>query len=72
VWQALFELLLCSAPASLARGGLTPNDSRALFRLELRTRRSMRAPADEWQCDPSNATSWIASQRWAWRHGSRC
>lgn len=59
VWQALFELLLRSAPsrtASLARRGLTPNDSRGLFSLDRRTGRSMRALADEWQCDPSNAT----------------
>ena len=59
VWQALFELLIRSAPArtaSLARRGLTPNDSRALFSLDPRTGRSMRSLADEWQCDPSNAT----------------
>jgi len=59
VWQALFDLLIRSAPArtaSLARRGLTPNDSRALFSLHPRTGRSMRSLADEWQCDPSNAT----------------
>jgi DNA-binding MarR family transcriptional regulator len=59
VWQALFDLLIRSAPvrtASLARRGLTPNDSRALFSLDARTGRSMRSLADEWQCDPSNAT----------------
>jgi len=59
VWQALFDLLIRSAPvrtASLARRGLTPNDSRALFSLDPRTGRSMRSLADEWQCDPSNAT----------------
>lgn len=59
VWQALFDLLIRSAPirtASLARRGLTPNDSRALFSLDRRTGRSMRSLADEWQCDPSNAT----------------
>lgn len=59
VWQALFDLLIRSAPlrtASLAQRGLTPNDSRALFSLDPRTGRSMRALADEWQCDPSNAT----------------
>ena len=59
VWQALFDLLMRSAPlrtASLARRGLTPNDSRALFSLDPRTGRSMRSLADEWQCDPSNAT----------------
>jgi DNA-binding MarR family transcriptional regulator len=59
VWQTLFDLLVRSAPArtaSLARRGLTPNDSRALFSLDPRTGRSMRSLADEWQCDPSNAT----------------
>jgi DNA-binding MarR family transcriptional regulator len=59
VWQSLFDLLIRSAPvrtASLARRGLTPNDSRALFSLDPRTGRSMRSLADEWQCDPSNAT----------------
>ncbi len=59
VWQTLFDLLIRSAPlrtASLARRGLTPNDSRALFSLDPRTGRSMRSLADEWQCDPSNAT----------------
>ena len=35
---------------------LTPNDSRALFSLDPRTGRSMQSLADEWQCDPSNAT----------------
>ena len=51
VWQALFDLLIRSAPvrtASLARRGLTPNDSRALFSLDPRTGRSMRSLADEW------------------------
>jgi DNA-binding MarR family transcriptional regulator len=59
VWQALFDLLVRSAPirtASLARRGLTPNDSRGLFSLDPRTGRSMRSLSDEWQCDPSNAT----------------
>jgi len=59
VWQALFDLLIRSAPvrtASLARRGLTPNDSRGLFSLDARTGRSMRSLADEWRCDPSNAT----------------
>jgi DNA-binding MarR family transcriptional regulator len=59
VWQALFDLLIRSAPlrtASLTRRGLTPNDSRALFSLDPRAGRSMRSLADDWQCDPSNAT----------------
>ena len=61
VWQTMFDLLIRTSPArtsSLAQRGLTPNDSRALFSLDPRTGRSMRSLADEWQCDPSNAT-WI-------------
>jgi DNA-binding MarR family transcriptional regulator len=61
VWRALFDLLIRTAPLrtrSLARRQLTPNDSRALFSLDPRTGRSMRSLADEWECDPSNAT-WI-------------
>jgi DNA-binding MarR family transcriptional regulator len=61
VWRAMFDVLIRSAPIrtkSLARRGLTPNDSRALFSLDSRTGRSMRSLADEWECDPSNAT-WI-------------
>jgi DNA-binding MarR family transcriptional regulator len=61
VWRAMFDVLIRSAPLrakSLARRGLTPNDSRALFSLDSRTGRSMRSLADEWGCDPSNAT-WI-------------
>jgi DNA-binding MarR family transcriptional regulator len=64
VWQAMFDMLIRSAPLrtkSLARRGLTPNDSRALFSLDARTGRSMRSLADEWQCDPSNAT-WIVDR----------
>lgn len=64
VWRAMFELLIRSAPTrttSLARRGLTPNDSRALFSLDARTGRSMRSLADEWECDPSYAT-WIVDR----------
>lgn len=64
VWRTLFDLLVRSAPLrtkSLARRGLTPNDSRALFSLDPRTGRSMRSLADEWECDPSNAT-WIVDR----------
>ena len=59
VWQILFDLLIRTAPvrtASLARRGLTPNDSRGLFSLDPQTGRSMRSLADEWECDPSYAT----------------
>ena len=64
VWRDLFDVLLRSAPArtkSLARRGLTPNDSRALFSLDAQTGRSMRALADQWDCDPSYAT-WLVDR----------
>jgi DNA-binding MarR family transcriptional regulator len=64
VWTAMFDLLIRTAPVrtdSLARRGLTPNDSRALFGLDPRTGRTMRSLADEWRCDPSNAT-WIVDR----------
>ena len=59
VWRAMFEVLMRSGPhrtASLARRGLTPNDSRALFGLDTMVGRPMRSLADEWDCDPSYAT----------------
>jgi DNA-binding MarR family transcriptional regulator len=63
VWRAMFDVLIRTAPIrtrSLARRGLTPNDSRALFSLDARAGRPMRSLADEWECDPSNAT-WIVN-----------
>lgn len=60
----MFALLVRSAPRRterLAARGLTPNDSRALFSLDPRSGRSMRSLADEWRCDPSNAT-WIVDR----------
>ena len=57
----MFDVLIRSAQqrsGSLARRGLTPNDSKALFSLDPREGRTMRSLADEWKCDPSNAT-WI-------------
>lgn len=59
----MFDVLIRSAPVrtkSLARRGLTPNDSRALFSLDPGSGRSMGSLADEWECDPSNAT-WIVN-----------
>jgi len=70
VWQALLDLLIRSAPvrtASLARRGLTPNDSRALFSLDPRTGRSMRSLADDWQprkIDLDTDAGWDEDQRW--------
>jgi DNA-binding MarR family transcriptional regulator len=40
----------------LVREGLTPNDARAFMALDGREGRSMRALAEEWSCDASNAT----------------
>jgi DNA-binding MarR family transcriptional regulator len=60
----MFDLLMRSAPertASLARRGLTPNDSRALHALNTRPGLPMRSLADAWGCDPSNAT-WIVDR----------
>jgi DNA-binding MarR family transcriptional regulator len=60
----MFELLMRSAPQrarGLARRGLTPNDSRALFTLDVRSGRTMRSLAEQWECDPSNAT-WIVDR----------
>lgn len=60
----MFEFLMRSAPArtrALARRGLTPNDSRALFTLDRHEGRRMRSLAEAWECDPSNAT-WIVDR----------
>ena len=64
VWGDMFRVLMRSAPQrtrSLARRGLTPNDSRALFSLDADEGQSMRTLADAWQCDPSYAT-WIVDR----------
>jgi DNA-binding MarR family transcriptional regulator len=64
VWSLMFDCLMRSAPhrtRSLAKRGLTPNDSRALFSLAVGEGRTMRALAGAWQCDPSNAT-WIVDR----------
>jgi DNA-binding MarR family transcriptional regulator len=63
-WTLMFDYLIRSAPErtrNLARRGLTPNDSRALFSLDSHEGRTMRALADSWDCDPSNAT-WIVDR----------
>jgi DNA-binding MarR family transcriptional regulator len=64
VWTLMFDYLIRSSPhrtRSLSRRGLTPNDSRALFSLPADEGRSMRALAESWECDPSNAT-WIVDR----------
>ncbi len=64
VWGRMFDFLIRTAPErtrSLARRGLTPNDSRALATLDLEVGRAMRSLAEEWECDASNAT-WIVDR----------
>jgi DNA-binding MarR family transcriptional regulator len=64
VWTLMFDYLIRTGPQrtrSLAKRGLTPNDSRALFSLASDEGRTMRALAASWECDPSNAT-WIVDR----------
>lgn len=62
VWSRMFDFLIATAPertATLARFGLTPNDSRALAALDADQGRTMRSLAEEWECDASNVTGII-------------
>jgi DNA-binding MarR family transcriptional regulator len=64
IWRSMFKFLMRTGPArarTLARRGLTPNDSRALSTLDARQGRTMRSLAAEWECDASNAT-WIVDR----------
>jgi DNA-binding MarR family transcriptional regulator len=64
VWTLMFDYLIRSGPQrtrSLAKRGLTPNDSRALFTLTDSEGQTMRGLAERWECDPSNAT-WIVDR----------
>src|SRR5260370_5057119 len=63
-WRDIFDYLVARAPervAVLDRLGLTPAESRALHSLDPQAGRSMRSLADEWMCDPSNAT-WLVDR----------
>jgi DNA-binding MarR family transcriptional regulator len=58
-WKLMFEVLMATShlrTASLERRGLTPNDSRALWTLDVTNGRPIGELAREWGCDPSNAT----------------
>jgi len=58
-WRLMFDYLLTTSPdraQSLSRRGLTPNDARALWSLELGEGRPIGTLAREWACDPSNVT----------------
>jgi DNA-binding MarR family transcriptional regulator len=64
VWRRLFDLLISSGDHRarvLAKYGLTPNESRALHMLDPREGQTMRALAQAWACDASNAT-WIVDR----------
>jgi DNA-binding MarR family transcriptional regulator len=64
VWGRMFDYLMRTAPErtrALARRGLTPNDSRALWTLDREAGRTMGDLAEEWDCDASNAT-WIVDR----------
>src|SRR5262245_11134100 len=57
----MFDFFIGTAPArthSLGQRGLTPNDSRALMALQREVGRTMGALAEQWECDPANAT-WV-------------
>jgi DNA-binding MarR family transcriptional regulator len=63
-WRHIFDYIVATAPervAVLDRLGLTPAESRALHSLDPKAGRSMRSLADEWRCDPSNAT-WLVDR----------
>jgi MarR family transcriptional regulator, organic hydroperoxide resistance regulator len=60
-WRSMFDFFIGTAPArthSLSRRGLTPNDSRALMALQLEAGQTMGTLAQQWECDPANAT-WV-------------
>jgi DNA-binding MarR family transcriptional regulator len=63
-WRHIFDYIIATAPervAVLDRLGLTPAESRSLVSLDPNAGRSMRSLANEWRCDPSNAT-WLVDR----------
>ena len=63
-WRRMFAVLMSSRPqrdAVLERLGLTPNDSKALHSLDAENGQPMRALAQLWRTDASNAT-WIVDR----------
>lgn len=58
-WALMFDVLMSSSQTraeSLLRRGLTPNDARALWSLDVKDGRPIGELARDWGCDPSNAT----------------
>jgi DNA-binding MarR family transcriptional regulator len=63
-WRSMFDFFIGTAPTrthSLAKRGLTPNDSRALMTLDRDAGQTMGALAQKWMCDPANAT-WVVDR----------
>jgi DNA-binding MarR family transcriptional regulator len=59
VWRNLLDLTTRTAPARtkiVARRGLTVNDSRALFSLDVQRAQSMRSLTKLWHCHPTYTT----------------
>jgi DNA-binding MarR family transcriptional regulator len=64
VWRALFQVFMSTRwqrDQVLERHGLTPNDAKALHTLDLDVGKPMRALAEEWGTDASNAT-WVVDR----------
>ncbi|NTX13593.1 winged helix DNA-binding protein [Myxococcus sp. CA056] len=64
VWRHCFGFFMrtrAQRDRVLERLGLTPNDARALSSLEVGAGKVMRALAEEWGCDASNAT-WMVDR----------
>ena len=64
VWRRLFDVFISTRPHRdrvLERLGLTPNDAKALHTLDAVEGKPMRALADEWGTDASNAT-WVVDR----------
>ncbi|HEU4641609.1 MAG TPA: MarR family transcriptional regulator [Gemmatimonadaceae bacterium] len=63
-WRGLFELFMSTRwhrDQVLERHGLTPNDAKALHTLDVATGKPMRALAEAWGTDASNAT-WVVDR----------
>jgi DNA-binding MarR family transcriptional regulator len=64
VWRRIFDFFMATRPQRdrvLERLAMTPNDARAFSSLDSAVGRTMRSLAEEWGCDPSNAT-WIVDR----------
>jgi DNA-binding MarR family transcriptional regulator len=63
-WRSIFDYIRATAADRVEvidRLGLTPAESRAISSLDPNAGRSMRSLAEEWRCDPSNAT-WLVDR----------